>query len=62
MHQDIAFLAVFTFVYSTLARGIEGTPFGGALLFVVCDPFTVIENADRLRLIFPSLTLMRILV
>ena len=35
MHQDIAFLAVFTFVYSTLARGIEGTPFGGALLFVL---------------------------
>ena len=35
MYQDIAILAVFTFVYSTLARGIEHTPFGGAPLFVL---------------------------
>jgi NhaP-type Na+/H+ or K+/H+ antiporter len=34
MHQDFAVLAVFIFVYSTLARGIERTPFGGALMFV----------------------------
>ncbi len=35
MYQDFAILAVFTFVYSTLARGIERTPFGGAPLFVL---------------------------
>jgi NhaP-type Na+/H+ or K+/H+ antiporter len=34
MYQNYAILAVVVFVYSTLARGIERTPFGGALLFV----------------------------
>ncbi len=34
MYQNYAILAVVVFVYSTLARGIERTPFGGALMFV----------------------------
>lgn len=34
MYQNFAILALIIFVYSTLARGIEKTPFGGALLFV----------------------------
>jgi NhaP-type Na+/H+ or K+/H+ antiporter len=34
MYQNYAILAIVVFVYSTLARGIERTPFGGALLFV----------------------------
>ena len=34
MYQNYAILAIIVFVYSTLARGIERTPFGGALLFV----------------------------
>ncbi len=34
MYQSFAIFALIIFVYSTLARGIEKTPFGGALLFV----------------------------
>lgn len=34
MYQTFAILALIIFVYSTLARGIERTPFGGALFFV----------------------------
>ncbi len=33
MYQNLAILALIVFVYSTMARGIERTPFGGALLF-----------------------------
>ena len=34
MYQNLAILALVVFVYSTMARGIERTPFGGALLFI----------------------------
>ena len=34
VYQNYAILALVVFVYSTLARGIERTPFGGALLFI----------------------------
>lgn len=42
MYQNAAILAVFAFVYSTLARGVERTPVNGALVFLtfgfVCGP------------------------
>lgn len=42
MHESLAVFALFAFVYSTVARGMERTPINGALVFVLfgylCGP------------------------
>jgi hypothetical protein len=35
MYENLAVLAVFTFLYSTVAGGMERTPINGALVFLV---------------------------